>query len=82
MLAQLLKGIAAYCSTLPADQWIAIAVVILAVSCAIKMVKKGLSIAFTVIGGLAALYYFAPDLYDTLFRFLGNLWGPVAGALA
>lgn len=73
MLTQLFDSLRGVIAGLTTDQYVAILVAVLALSCAGKVIKEGLSILLTVVGLLAILYFFAPDLYYRLFEFLGHL---------
>lgn len=53
-----------------ADQWVAIVLFIFAFSLAKTVLKNGLSILFYVVGVLAALYFFAPGLYELAWAFV------------
>lgn len=69
-------------SSLSVDQYVAIFIAVLAISLGLKVLKEGLSILCTVVGILAVLYFFAPDLYFQVFNFLGQLWQLVRATLA
>lgn len=61
-------------SSLSTDQYVAIFIAIIAITLALNAIKKGLSIVFTVIGVLAAIYFVYPDLYYKIFEFLNQLF--------
>lgn len=79
MLTQFFENARAFVSALTADQIIAIFIAVLAISFAVKLIKNGLSIIFSIVGLLAILYFFAPGLYYELFEFLGQLWHTLIG---
>lgn len=51
-----------------------LAVSVISLVLALKILKKGLSIVFTVIAILAALYFLAPGLYTTVLGFITGLF--------
>lgn len=73
-----IKGALASLST---DQYVAIFIAVIAISLALKVIKEGLSIVFTVVGILAALYFLSPDLYFQVFAFLEQLLSSIAKAI-
>lgn len=79
MLTQLFESAKTFITSLTTDQFVAIFIAVLAISCAVKLIKNGLSVIFSVIGLLAILYFFAPGLYYELFDFLGQLWHMLIG---
>lgn len=79
MLTQFFESAKTFVSTLTTDQLVAIFIAVLAISCAVKLIKTGLSVILSIIGLLAVLYFFAPGLYYELFEFLGQLWRTLIG---
>ena len=79
MLTQFFESAKTFVSTLTTDQLVAIFIAVLAISCAVKLIKTGLSVILYIIGLLAVLYFFAPGLYYELFEFLGQLWHTLIG---
>lgn len=79
MLTQFFDYFRTAISNLTSDQLVAILVAVLALSCAAKAIKEGLSVILTIIGLLAILYFFAPELYYRIFGFLDQLWQTVVG---
>ncbi len=79
MLTQFFESAKTFISTLTTDQLVAIFIAVLAISCAVKLLKNSLSVIFSAIGLLAILYFFAPGLYYELFEFLGQLWHTLIG---
>lgn len=80
-MSELFESIKAALSSLSINQLVAIFIAAIAISLGVKMLKEGLSTLFTVIGILAALYFFAPDLYYQVCDFLIQLWHSITSML-
>ncbi|WP_191398477.1 hypothetical protein [Flavonifractor sp. An306] len=80
-MSELFESIKAALSSLSINQLVAIFIAAIAISLGVKMLKEGLSTLFTVIGILAALYFFAPDLYYHACDFLIQLWHSITSML-
>lgn len=79
MLTQFFESAKTFISALTTDQLVAMFIAVLAISCAVKLIKNSLSIIFSIVGLLAIFYFFAPGLYYELFEFFGCLWHTLVG---
>lgn len=79
-MTAILDKIAGFFASLSNDQLIAALLLVLAILAAKTIVEKSLTIAFTVIGFMAALYLIAPGLYVMLYDFLVRAFHAIVGA--
>lgn len=80
-MAEFLDKVSAFLSGLSADQYVALALVIVAVIVALNVAKKALSIAVSAFGVLATLYFIQPELYQKAINALTILWDKIVAAL-
>lgn len=66
----ILDKITSFFSGISPSQFSSLVICIIAVSVAASAAKKVLSILLSIAGLLAALYFIAPDLYQTAFELL------------
>lgn len=80
-MVEMIESVKLFLTNLDTSQYVAIFVAVLAVSCAVKVVKNGISVLLSIVGLLAALYFVSPELYTQLFDYLNQIWTTFSSAM-
>ena len=71
-MEQLFESIRLFLANITTDQLVAMFIGVLALSCAVRFLKDTMSTVVSVIGLLAVLYFFAPDLYTQALQLINQ----------
>lgn len=69
-MTELFDAAKTFLSSLSTDQMVALFIGVMALSCAVKLLKDTLSTIVSILGVLFILYFFAPSLYADLIVML------------
>ena len=78
ILSRIFDTCAQVLSGLSSGQFAALIIFIVAISLAIEVAKKGLSICLSGLGFLAALYFVAPEIYQAVIAFVSRIFSQLA----